>query len=210
MATSFDLFGTLVAVARPADPATAVADALRDRDVPVPDDWAAAYREPHVDVPAGAECSLGRHVAAALDSRDVDVAEPVAAAAVRDAFDRPVTVRDGARDALAAAADRGAVGLLSNCSVPGLPERVLDRCGVGTDRFDAVVTSVGCGWRKPDPRAFDAVAAALDVDSAELVHVGDDPDADGGVEVVGGRAVLLDESRSLPAVARELRAEGEP
>lgn len=61
MATSFDLFGTLVAVDRPADPAAAVGDELRDRGVAVPDDWAAAYAETHVEAPAGAEVpQIGR------------------------------------------------------------------------------------------------------------------------------------------------------
>jgi len=68
VATSFDLFGTLVSADRPAEPATAVADALRERDVTVPADWATAYREPQFDAPTGAEHSLATHVAAALET----------------------------------------------------------------------------------------------------------------------------------------------
>lgn len=203
VSTSFDLFGTLVAAERPSDPAEAVAHALHDHGVPVPDDWGTAYRERHLDVADGAELSLPRHVVAALDSRGVDVDGPTAVTAVLDAFDRPVEVREGAHDALAAAHRRGPVGLLSNCSVSGLVGRVLAR--VDLTGFDAVVTSVGCGWRKPDPRAFDVLADELGVDPATLVHVGDSTD-DAGVERVGGDALLLDET-PLPTVAGVLEDE---
>ncbi|WP_232700789.1 HAD family hydrolase [Halobacterium wangiae] len=202
--TSFDLFGTLVSADRPADPATAVADALRERDVSVPADWATAYREPQTDVPAGAERSLASHVAAVLDSRGVDAPGSVVEAATLAAFDRPVAVRDGARDAVDAASSTGPVAVLSNCSVPGLVERTLDRTDLA-DKLDAVVTSVDCGWRKPDPRAFEAVADALGVPTGELVHVGDDREADGGVEAVGGRALLLDDV-DLTEIADRLEA----
>ena len=52
MGVSFDLFGTLVTVDRPADPAAAVATELERRDVPVPDDWAAAYESLYMDLAA--------------------------------------------------------------------------------------------------------------------------------------------------------------
>lgn len=204
MPTSFDLFGTLVAAERPDAPATAVADALAARDVPVPEDWPAAYREPHADVPPGAERPLTAHVADALESRGVDAPGRVVRGATLAAFDRPVRRRDGARAAVAAAAERGPVAVLSNCSVPGLAERALDRAALD-GAFDAVLASVDCGWRKPHERAFEAVADALDASTDSLVHVGDDPATDGGVEAVGGRAILLDET-PLAAVPRELEA----
>jgi HAD superfamily hydrolase (TIGR01509 family) len=55
------------------------------------------------------------------------------------------------------------------------------------EAFDAVVTSAGCGWRKPHPGIFEAVAGRLGVAPVDLVHVGDDPATDGGVTDVGGR-----------------------
>ncbi len=203
---SFDRFGTLVAAERPRAPASAVAAALRERGVAVPDDWAVAYREPHADVPPGAERSLPAHVADALESRGVDAAAGVVEDATLAAFDRPVQRRDGARAAVGAAGDRGPVAVLSNCSVPGLVERALDRAGLD-GAFDAVAASVDCGWRKPHERSFRAVAAALDAEPRALVHVGDDPETDGGVESVGGRAVLLPET-PLESVPAEL--EGAP
>jgi len=191
--TSFDCFGTLVDAQRPGDPAAAVADALADRGVRVPEDWPAAYREPHAEVESGAERPLPAHVADALASRGVDAARETVREATVDAFDRPVQRREGALAAAEAARERGPVAVLSNCSVPGLVERTLERAGL-VGEFDAVVASVDCGWRKPDEGAFRAVAGALDAEPDELVHVGDDPETDGGVEAVGGRAVLLTET----------------
>jgi len=193
VAVSFDLFGTLVAVDRPADPAAAVASELWARGVAVPDDWANAYRERHVDAPAGAEVPLPAHVAAALRSREVDPSGNVVRRAVVAAFDPEVRTLEGAADAVAAAADRGPAGVLSNSSVPGLVRRTLIRADVDRDHLDAVVTSAGCGWRKPDRRAFEAAARALDVDLADLVHVGDDRRSDGGAEDAGATAVLVED-----------------
>jgi FMN phosphatase YigB (HAD superfamily) len=192
---SFDLFGTLVAVDRPGDPAAAVADELRARGVAVPADFAAAYRERHVDAPDGAEVPLPAHVAAALRSRGVSAADNAVRRAVVAAFDPTVRTREGAADAVAAARARGPVGLLSNCSVPELVARTLVRADLPRDGFDSVVTSVACGWRKPHARAFAAVADGLGVDPAALVHVGDSPATDGGVEAVGGTFV---DAREVP------------
>jgi HAD superfamily hydrolase (TIGR01509 family) len=192
VAVSFDLFGTLVDADRPDDPAGAVARELRDRGVDVPDDFGAAYREVHVDAPEGAEVPLPAHVSAALASRGVDAPNNAARRAVVSSFDPDVERREGALRALEAARERGRVGVCSNCSVPELARRALVRADLRGE-FDAVVTSVGCGWRKPHPGAFETVARRLDVDVAELVHVGDD-EADRGIEAVGGRFVDVRET----------------
>jgi FMN phosphatase YigB (HAD superfamily) len=205
VAVTFDLFGTLVDVEYPSDPAEIVARELESRGVAVPDDWHVAYGERHVDAPAGAEVPLPAHVAHALDSRGVDATENVVRHAVVAAFDPDVTRRDGARQAVRDAAAAGPVGLLSNCAVPELVSKTLIRAGLRGE-FDAVTTSVGCGWRKPHPKAFEAAADALDVAPASLIHVGDDPATDGGVEDVGGRFVDVTET-PLSAVAAEIGAE---
>ncbi|WP_254536939.1 HAD family hydrolase [Halomarina litorea] len=189
MAVSFDLFGTLVSVRTPEDPARAVARELASRGVAVPDDWATAYRERHVEAPQGAEVPLPAHVARALASREVDAPGNAPRRAVVAAFDPEVTTRPGAPEAVAAAADVGPVALCSNCSVPELAARTLIRSEVDRSLFDATVTSVACGWRKPSEQMFERVADALGVPPAPLVHVGDDPRTDGGIEAVGGRFV---------------------
>lgn len=181
MAVSFDLFGTLVTVDRTSDPATAVATALSDRDVDVPEDWATAYRERHVDAPDGAAVPLPAHVSAALRSRGVDAPGTAIRRAVVSAFDPDVETRPGAPEAVRAAAANGPVCVLSNCSVPHLVSRVLTRSTVDRDLLDAVVTSIGCGWSKPDRRAFAAAARTLETPLPDLWHVGDDPRTDGRV-----------------------------
>ncbi|AZH24580.1 HAD family hydrolase [Haloplanus aerogenes] len=206
MPVSFDLFGTLVTAEMPANPADAVARELRDRGVTVPDDWTAAYRTPHIDTPDGAELPLPAHVAAALRSRGVDASDTVVRRAVVAAFDPDVRRRPGVDAALAAARKRGPVGLCSNCSVPELVSRTLVRADL-RDAFDAVVTSAACGFRKPHPRPFETVAADLGVAVERLVHVGDDPDTDGGIEAIGGRFVDVSDT---PLTALDDALEGGP
>jgi FMN phosphatase YigB (HAD superfamily) len=222
VALSFDLFGTLVDADRPAAPWDAVAERLAERDVRVPEDWETAYRSSHRDYARGSEAPLDEHVRLALASRGVDVSEATAHEAVLAAFDGQLAVRDGAREALAAAADAGPVAVCSNCSVPGLVERTLDRAAIAVvdrtaaatapdasagesdGKVDAVVTSVDCGWRKPHEAIFQATADALGVPLADLVHVGDDARTDGGAGRVGARSVLLDDV-PLETVAERLR-----
>jgi len=194
VAVSFDLFGTLVAVDRPAEPWDAVARELRAQGVTVPAGWEGAYRKSHLSAEAGTEQSLLTHTRATLSSLGVEATESAVHDALLGAFDSPVSVRAGAPGALRAAARAGPVGILSNCSVPGLVERTLDRADLPAKAVvDEVVTSVGCGWRKPHDEAFRAVADRLGGDVAELVHVGDDPRADGGGRTAGATVVLVDE-----------------
>lgn len=205
VSSSLDLFGTLVRVDRPAEPARAVARELRRHGVTVPGDWATAYATPHVEVPAGEELPLPTHVLAALESRGVDADDRTVRRAVCAAFDPTspdtsaepapedrsgVETRAGAEGLLSAARARGPVAVCSNCSVPGLVERTLEAADLGP--FDAVVTSVGCGRRKPAAEIFEITAARLGVEPTELVHVGDDPRTDGGIESVGGRFLHAD------------------
>ncbi len=205
MVVSFDLFGTLVSVDRPEGPAAIIARELRERDVSVPSDFPDAYRERHVDAPEGAEVPLPAHVAAALSSRGVEAPNNAARRAVVAAFDPEVRRRDGALEAIEAAAERGPVGLCSNCSVPELVGRTLIRADL-KESFDAVVTSVGCGWRKPDPRAFETLAGKLGVEADSIVHVGDDPATDGGIETAGGRFIDINET-SLSNLAETLESD---
>ena len=192
VAVTFDLFGTLVEAPSPADPARAIAAELESRGVTVPADWAEAYRTPHVDAPEGAEVPLPAHVAAALRSRGVDSPPNAVRRAVIAAFDPEVRTREGAVEAVGAVRERGPVGILSNCSVPELVSRTLIRSAFSREEFDAIVSSVGCGWRKPHPKAFEAIASQLDRPIEAITHVGDSREADGGIEACGGRSIIID------------------
>lgn len=206
VAIAFDLFGTLVDADRPADPASAVADELRERGVEVPADWQAVYSEPHIDAPDGAEVPLPAHVHAALASRAVEAPNNAARRAVVSAFDPTVETRDGATAAVEAASEYGPVGLLSNCSVPELVGRTLIRSDLSRDDFDAIVSSVGCGWRKPDPQAFETIADRLSVPVDELIYIGDSPAVDGGIEACGGAYISI-EACSLSELPARLETE---
>jgi FMN phosphatase YigB (HAD superfamily) len=192
VATTFDLFGTLVSVPKPDEPARAIAAELDARGVDVPDEWEEAYRTPQIDAPDGAEVPLPAHVGRALAACGVSVSGNVARRATVAAFDPEVRTNEGAAEAIEAARERGPVGGLSNCSVPELVRKTLIRAAFSRE-FDAVVSSVGCGWRKPHSRSFEAVAADLGTSVEKLTHIGDSPEADGGIEACGGRAILLDE-----------------
>lgn len=195
---SFDLFGTLVTVDRPSAPAKAVAHALEVQGVSVPDDWTEAFGERRIDNSDGAEIPLTDHVVATLASRT----NTLNRASLRDdveraiwsVFDPDVRTRDGAATTVETLGERLPVGVLSNCSVPGLAERAIERSSIDRAAFDVVTTSVDCGWRKPDLRAFRAVAEGLGIEVERLLHIGDDPVADGGAVEGGGTALLIDET----------------
>ncbi|MFB6127869.1 MAG: HAD family hydrolase [Halolamina sp.] len=187
----------------PADPAAAVAAALRARDVPVPEDWSRAWATDHVDAPAGAAVPLPARVSATLASRGVEAPGNAARRAVVAAFDPAVQTRKGAADLVAAARGRGPVAAVSDAAAPELTGRVLVRSRLAREEFDAVVSAVGCGWRRSDPRLFETVADRLDTDAADLVHVGVDDGALSAVDAAGGRAVDARE-RSLADIAAAL------
>lgn len=190
MVVSFDCFGTLVIADRPEEPWAAVADELTVRDIAVPDEWESTYRSSHREYERGAEAPLDEHVRLALASCGIEIDERVARETTLAAFDTPVTVREGAREALTSAREHGPVAVCSNCSVPGLVDRTLDRADIAVDQ---VRTSVGCSWRKPHPAIFEATADALGAPLDALAHVGDDPRTDGGADRAGATAVLLED-----------------
>lgn len=202
MAISFDLFGTLVTAERPDNPAKRVGTALAEEGVPVPDNWSELYWQLHLSPPEGAEIPLDEHIVAALDSQGITVERDCVRTVIERVFEPTVRTRDGAVDAVQWAADQGPTAICSNCAVPGLVDRALQRSAIDERQFDAIIASAACGWRKPHARIFEHTAQELAVPVEQLVHVGDTPDADGGIDALGGQAVLLDthDIRDLPSI----------
>lgn len=209
-AVSFDLFGTLVTVEEAPEPAEAVAAALRERDIAVPDDWHERYRTSYIDADPLEELPLHEHVLAALRSSSAtptSIDETTVAAAVRAAFDTPIETREGAVEAVTGLAEQVPVGILSNSSVGGLVERTVRRSAVPEATFETIRSSVEIGWRKPHERAFRALASDLAVGTASLLHVGDDPRTDGAASRTGAGTVIVPDSGPLD-LASILREEG--
>ncbi len=206
-ALSFDLFGTLVSVQDDVDPSAAVRATLEAVGVDVPADWRSLYTHQYIERESGAEIDLIGHVMALLEESGRAVEKPVVREAVIEAFDPDVSTRDGAVDAIDVLADHFPVGILSNCSVPTIAEQALRQSDLDHSRFRAVVTSEGCGWRKPDGRAFRAVADSLGIEPPALVHIGDDPIADTGIEQLGGTSILVDDV-PLSNLPEEFRRRG--
>lgn len=193
----------LVVVEGPADPAGALAEELRARDVAIPEDWADAWAEDHVDAPEGAGVPLPARIGATLASRGVDAPDNAARRASVAAFDPEVSTRPGAADLLAAAADAGPVAVVVDTPVPEVASRVLVRADVDRDVVDHVVAPVGCGWLPTDPRLYRTVANRVDVAVDEVVHVCADDEQGAAVRQAGGRVVDA-RDRSLASVADEI------
>jgi len=202
-----DLFGTLVSAASPQSPGEAVAYALRARGHDVPPAFLSAYRSHQFDVHPALEVPLQHHARAALESVGTEASIQSVHAALLEAFDVSVSLTalaDPILEIVGQASTESAV--LSNCSLTGLVPQTLDRAGLDPDVFDVVVSSVDIGVRKPDPRSFRAVAALLDADVTDVIHIGDSPRTDGGVVTAGGRFVQVDpmDPTSIGTLTREV------
>ena len=94
------------------------------------------------------------------------------------------------------------IGVLSNTIWPREYHRsVFERDGV-LDLIDADIYSSELAWTKPHPEAFRAVAAALGVEPAEAVYVGDRPFEDiHGSQLAGMRAIWVPHSK-IPLAQR--------
>jgi putative hydrolase of the HAD superfamily len=181
-AVVFDLWDTLVEFpAGEADTLKSRLAALTNVD---PEEFERRWRDGYRASQTGSLAESYR----ALGVPDEHVAEHVAA---RHAFARSaLRLRHGARETLAALRVRGVkLGLITVCSeeVPAAwPESEL------AGLFDAETFSSSCGLIKPDPEIYLTTLAALGVDPAEALFVGDGANDElGGAERVGMTAVLF-------------------
>lgn len=110
-------------------------------------------------------------------------------------FDRPEAwrVRDGAHDVLERLRARGCrLAVVSNWHTA--LDAILEAQAL---RFDTVVTSAACGYKKPHPAIFDEALARLDRAPSEALHVGDSVRDDvEGARRVGIRPVLIGDRRA--------------
>jgi HAD superfamily hydrolase (TIGR01549 family) len=78
---------------------------------------------------------------------------------------------------------------------------VLDDASLG-GAFDAIAISDTVGWRKPRREIFEAVAGELGLDPREILHVGDNLDADvAGAAALGMRTAWLTRRVKEPSAA---------
>jgi putative hydrolase of the HAD superfamily len=114
------------------------------------------------------------------------------------------TVVPAARAVLTTLRGRGfAVGVISNFDgrLPGLLAELRL-----TPMLDTAVTSVDAGYAKPAPEIFHRAFRALGTPAAAVLHVGDDPHADGdGALGAGARAALVGPRRAVPGTTRLTR-----
>lgn len=101
------------------------------------------------------------------------------------------TPQPGVHDVLGRLNGHVRLGIVSNTRSHLLVERTLAHLGVRA-LFNPVVTSAGCGWRKPSPRVFRELLEAWSLPAEQLVMVGDSPTKDvAGARALGMRAVWL-------------------
>jgi putative hydrolase of the HAD superfamily len=89
------------------------------------------------------------------------------------------------------------LAVLTNFELPSI-DRTLAHAGLDPRHFDALVSSAAAGVQKPDPRAYQAVLAALGEPAAACLMVDDLPGNVEGARSVGMRAVLLDRAGRFP------------
>jgi putative hydrolase of the HAD superfamily len=94
------------------------------------------------------------------------------------------------------------LGVCSNFTDARTALSILDAAAL-RQHLDAVAISETVGWRKPRREIFEAVLGALGVAPAELLHVGDNLEADvGGAAALGIRTAWLTRRVPDPAAAR--------
>ena len=92
---------------------------------------------------------------------------------------------------------RHKLGIVSNTTYSPAVWKTLERFEL-INLFDAVVTSVDVGWRKPSPKIFKRALQALSVLASETAFVGDELDHDvEGAQNIGMRTVLLNKLSTM-------------
>ncbi|XGI83852.1 HAD family hydrolase [Halorutilales archaeon Cl-col2-1] len=191
----FDLFGTLVTV--DVDPFDEITEAVASLGVGSNDfktEYVTVYEERSHEV----EIPLTDHVSETLARLGCEVEKEEVRRRVEDIFfDAEIRRVDGAEEVVekVSSSDDTLTAVVSNTSVEGLVDTALSEAGL-RDEFDAVVSSVDVGHRKPSTEPFDEALRQLGVDTEEVrhdvVHVGDSlVDIEGGNKA-GFKTCLVD------------------
>ncbi|HEY2791392.1 MAG TPA: HAD family hydrolase [Micromonosporaceae bacterium] len=103
-----------------------------------------------------------------------------------------VVYRPDTRDVLDALSRQYRLAVVSNTHEADLVPAHIEAMGID-DYFEAVLTSVEFGWRKPHPAIYAEALDRLGIEASEAVFVGDTYDADFvGPSEAGIRAYLID------------------
>lgn len=125
------------------------------------------------------------------------------AASYLDEWSRDVRPIDGVAPMLERLAADFTLAIVTNTHSADLVPAQLRRLGVHR-LFDAVVTSVGFGLRKPSPSIFEFALEALAAAPGECLYIGDsyEPDFE-GPRSVGIRPLLIDPLGTAPVAPRD-------
>ena len=125
-----------------------------------------------------------------LDEHEGDADPAAVAAAYRETIADALTPLSGVGEMLDDLRGEYRVGLLTNGPVRAQREK-LDTLGWERS-FDAALVTGELDAGKPDPRAFEAILAELDVETGEAVYVGDEVEADiAGATNAGMRTIQV-------------------
>jgi putative hydrolase of the HAD superfamily len=83
------------------------------------------------------------------------------------------------------------LAVLTNFELPSV-DRTLHYAGIDPSQFDVLLSSASIGFRKPDPRAYLAVADALGLQPSECAFVDDLPENVEAARALGMTAWLLE------------------
>jgi FMN phosphatase YigB (HAD superfamily) len=143
---------------------------VENREVSAPDRFAFCYTRLGMD-PAGVPAEVTQQLIGLHAASLVQAAEPM----------------PGRPELFEWLRGRYRLGLVSNFDYSPTVVRILEEAGI-RERFEALIVSDAVGWRKPSPKIFEAVFAALGVEAGECLFVGDRPELD----VAGAQAVGMD------------------
>lgn len=168
--------------------------------------WSACSEQLYAaSVASGIEFSMHDAFSAFAAQAGLDGCPPQGADAFVETYlaewSAPVRLIDGVPALLAALRNGGRrLALVSNTHDAGMVRGHLSAMGIA-EAFDAVVTSVEVGYRKPRPEIFTAALAALGAEASDAVFVGDsyDPDFVGPTRLGMDAYLVVGDRRDVPA-----------